>query len=298
MTIIVAVGCPEGIAVASDSRETYPVPGGLGVYSDEAQKLFLLGEEDSATRVSPCVVAWTGRSVFLDRTIEEHLRQFALSPPRSPLGTPRTVAAALIEYFEPRILEDMRGVGDDGGVGASAIEFLIAGYEADQPRVLQVSMPPGAVYQRVPHAIAWLGTIRPLSKALLGRAVSSQELIATRKRALETAHLNLDGAAELATFGVELTIGIERFTGNRPGLATKQGCGGPVRLAIADRSGRVSWVSRGNMFLSARSFLPPYMQRPATRRRQPKMIRLPWQWEVYDGPRVKGDDSTGPGSLE
>src|SRR3954470_16373206 len=108
MTIIVAVGCPEGIAVASDSREIRRVPGGFVVNSDDVQKLFLLGEANSAIRDCPCVIAWTGRSVFLCRSVEEHLRQFALSRVRPLLGTPRAVAAALIEYFEPIILNDVR----------------------------------------------------------------------------------------------------------------------------------------------------------------------------------------------
>ena len=281
MTIIVAVGCPEGVAVASDSRETYPVPGGLGVHSDDSQKLFLVGEADSATRDCACVVAWTGRAAFLGQEIEEHVQQFALSPRRSPLRTPRAVAEALFEYFEPRVLEDMQGRGVIGRNGAPEVTFLVAGCDADQPQVLHVAVPAGAVREHVPNSMAWLGCSRPLSKALLGRVTSAKDLVARPKRGLRTAHLTLDGAVELATFGVELTIGVERFTCNTPGLPTTQACGGPVRLATVQRRGGVSWVSRGEMFLSARAFLPPHRQTPPNRRRRPEMIPLPGDWDAY-----------------
>lgn len=118
MTLALVAWCKNGVALAADSRSSFP-DANTSVFrqaSDNAEKLFGVGK---------CGVVTSGFGEFLGRTIYSHIQDFAPAHEDSP---PSTIARSLGEFFHDLYEAHIAKYPQQRQqANSSVVEFLVGG---------------------------------------------------------------------------------------------------------------------------------------------------------------------------
>lgn len=227
MSIMCAVFVPEGIVLASDSRQTIGVtqvqkqqntsleprvlnamnrpeqPVQLVTQSDNAQKIVLLGKV--RVGVSSC-----GIGIIGGRSVSDFIRTFETEKVREG-DTVTAVAEKLHEYAKELFPQ---------------INFFVCGYEKDEPFVYSVGKElkrSNIENGKLKYASIWSGEQAAITKLLNG----------TPPMLINHVLMPLRDAVDLAEFLVDLTIKAQRFEMK---VAT---CGGDIDLLVLTKDDAV-----------------------------------------------------------
>lgn len=203
MTIISAVYVPEGIAMAADSRLTGVRKYKNGhtdrmIITDNAQKIVLV-------RDSTIGISFSGEAIIEGVTVGDFLRVFDIDQVNRD-DRVETVANKLKHYLSTKYSK-------------YKTEFLIAGYDDDEPFIYSVT--PSAIKrynkkENLLYGATWRGEVKSVSKLLADTPFHFKLM-------------PLKDAVDFSEFIIEIAIKYSRFTSQ---LST---CGGPIDILVVTK---------------------------------------------------------------
>lgn len=254
MTIAVNIVVPEGIVLATDSRQTYTnARSDVRVSSDYAQKLFQIGPRAAAVTY--------GWAFLLSRNIHSHINDYKVSL-GDKAATVEELAKGLglylTEQYKQHVAKEFDKPVADGNY---ALALLVGGFDAGDKtgRVFEVYVPSGEYYlvrstdEKV--GAGWRGQSTPITRLLKGYDTRINELAGFSPeldKSLTEAKLDyivdywsmtLQDAVDMATFLVHTTIQIQRFSdGTRMAPGAPANCGGPIEIAVIEPNNGFQWI--------------------------------------------------------
>ena len=251
MTLSLAFKAGDGIAVAADSRTSFNQPIGMQsrVLSDSTHKVFQVANVAAAT---------FGYAFLLGRNIAGHMSEYAKTHSD---GDPRVseVATSLTTFFGDLIDHHLATV-DEAPIpeGATALGFLLGGYDDGTPRLLEVKFPSREVEELAVGA--WRGQTDVVTRLIKGVDI---DLLARRcgnaglgehqaalQREIEKMEytipfqlFNLQDIVDLAVLLIRTTIDVQRLTHGTAGSPISwPGVGGPIEIATVTATAGFRWV--------------------------------------------------------
>jgi hypothetical protein len=266
VTIVVASASSEGIALASDSRTTQRSGAHHRVASDNAQKVFAVGNYGIATYGTATIGPKTIRGLFDEWCASADAPgQLGIEDLADRLGT----------YFQGELND---ATPAKRGKGASdllprtwPLGFLVAGYNKENVgRILEVRIRPDDCETRDTEVstntptVLYRGQTSVLRRMILGVDLeeirdSNIPLDGALKERLRNIRFELitpvttQDAIDFSFFLVETTVLMQRFsdgTARDPRLIP--GCGGPVQ-GLAIEPGGLRWIRRNELGAPART---------------------------------------------
>lgn len=246
MTVAIAVLCPDGIAVAADSRTTYGAAPLMRVLSDATHKVFAVGD---------CAVATFGWAFLQDRNIAGHFTEFVVT--HGDLMQPVEVATELAAFMGDRIDQHIQQ-GNDPAPADDPLGFLVAGYESGTAQVVEVGLPSRSVEMTVspPGGAVWRGQtdvivrlIKGVDGSRLQQTLGVEELqelepaLAGLEYRIPFEVMNLQDAVDFAVLAIRTTIDVQRLTfGTQGNPGSWPGVGGPIEIAAVRPETGLEWV--------------------------------------------------------
>ncbi len=261
MTIVVASASSEGIALASDSRTTQRSGQHHRVASDNAQKVFAVGNYGIATY---------GTATIGRKTIRRLLDEWCSSKEAKGVVGIDELADRLGTHFHEALKQ---ATPAKRGKGASdllprtwPLGFLVAGYDRGQNvgRILEVRVRPDEYETRDTEVstqtptVLYRGQTSVLRRMILGVDLeqireSNIPLDDALKERLRNIRFELitpvttQDAVDFAFFLVETTVLMQRFSDGTIGdPRLVPGCGGPVQ-GLAIEPGGLHWIRRNEL---------------------------------------------------
>ena len=255
MTISVAILVPEGIAFATDSRQTFTnTRGDIRVSSDNAHKLFHLSQNAMAMTY--------GWAFLMGRNIHSHVNDFKVTLGNEQLPIEdmvKRLAAHLHKQYEQHIAEKY-----DNPVAENdyALALLVGGFDpgAKSGKLYEIYIPKGEYHLRLTTderpGSAWRGQSGAIGRLVKGydpgldqlkgfsselKKVLDDEAPLTYKISYWT--MTLQDAIDLALFLTHTVIQMLRFTDGTyqfPGEAAR--CGGSIEVAVIEPDSGFKWV--------------------------------------------------------
>jgi hypothetical protein len=253
VTIVVGVATPDGLVLAADSRTTFADGERHRITSDNAQKIFDVGQMGVAT---------TGSAFIGPHTIAGTMDRFIAQLDERAYRDLDRFLDALGSFFNDAFGESMKASKEpwDTETHGFSIGFLVAGYDDDGIGYIKELLIPGPVVgdfaaDTVTCGTMWRGQTDVIGRLLYG--VDWAALYATKEPLPDALTERLQGlsyavlspitvpdAVDYATFLIRTTIDMQRFSDGtvaHPGLIPV--CGGPIHALVVER-GSVWWASR------------------------------------------------------
>lgn len=257
MTIVVGIGSPDGLILASDSRTTLTRDGYHHIGTDVADKLFILEDAEGVARYGVATYGW---ALIGKRTIKGLIDEYIASCGRT-VAVPADVfelAASLANFFQDRFVEEY---GEHVPDEKWAVCFILAGYDdLGIGHLLEIKIP-GPMVMRMNNTPdrgllmrgqTWVLTrlIKGVDRAALDHAeiefapgVEGQ--LANLAYPVEPP-VALQDAADMATFLVRTTIDMQRFFSAATLSKRAPGCGGAIQMIAVTRAG-ATWLARRSL---------------------------------------------------
>ena len=256
MTLAIALVAGDGIAVAADSRTSRQFSATLSrVASDFTHKVF---------QVANVAVATYGYAFLKGRNIAGHMAQFATRYEGAEEASAQTVANELNEYFGDLFVEHMK-VTEEAPIpeGATALGFLVAGYDSGVGCLYEVCLPAGTVAKQGDSTTgtgAWRGQTDVVTRLLKGvdldllpryagpegriqHVMGLQPDFAKMEYAIMLNMMNLQDAVDLAVLLIRTTIDVQRLThGTVATPGSWPGVGGPIEIATVTARNGFQWL--------------------------------------------------------
>jgi 20S proteasome alpha/beta subunit len=251
LTIAICVWVPEGVVIASESRQVYKNPkNSYKVVSDKAQKVFQLSPRAGGIT---CGLAYIG-----DKSILSLVEEFKASR-RADLDklSTKELATELGRYLDKKYKNEEPISGPD--TEWNLITLILAGYdEAGNRQILECSVPGASVIEignRKDCGMTWRGQSDVVTRLINGfdprinklswfRPEYLADLEALNYNILLQA-LTMQDAIDFAVFLIRTTIDTQRFTdGIKMDLGEVAGTGGPIDIAVLRPNEGFSWVKR------------------------------------------------------
>jgi hypothetical protein len=260
MTIAVGVACPEGLALAADSRSSLLSANKFRIATDHAQKVFEIGSDVAAVTF--------GWSVLLGKTIAGHVKEF-----NAQTQVPADIdgaAAAFREYMKPRIDAHI-AAGPDPPPAYDVLGFILGGYDsAGVGHIKRIWLPSGNITDgpttSAPGA-QWDGETDAIVRLVFGwdrlRIDASKWAKRNQTKLSEVAYnvpvgwFALQDAIDFAAYVVRTTIDTQRFidgTLHEPGSSPT--CGGPIQIVTVTSHSGIVWVQQTKLRGDARPLRP------------------------------------------
>jgi hypothetical protein len=253
VTIVVGVATPEGLVLGTDSRTTYEMGDHHRIASDNAQKLFVVGDMGVAT---------FGSAFVGFETIAGLMDQFAAQVGDDGKDV-HHFAEALAKFFSGRFLAQLKTEGRewDPDTEPFPFGFLVAGYDDDGiGHIKGVNIPdptidPELIADTTTGGTMWRGQTDVIGRLIKG--VDAERLQVAGAKVDEDlskafaqveyqllSPITVQDGIEWVGFLVRTTIDMQRFSdGTMIDPRAIPGCGGRLQLLAIERSGP-SWVSR------------------------------------------------------
>ena len=253
MTISVSILVPDGIVLATDSRQVVnSLSGQMRVDSDNATKIYQLGSHSAAIIV--------GQGSFYFNRVESPqpigeilVNAFADLPKNT---TVRNIANILHQKISSVLKKHCRVTKDN----QSRVIFYIAGYNAKQNtgELYRCEAPGNAVLARKTNdaGAVWSGEDSYINRLILGydplffewlspsENDSGQKIGKGLQLFINFQTMPLQDAVDLATSLVQITINLNKFSN---GLVGSPGrfptCGGKIDVAVITRLQGFQWLS-------------------------------------------------------
>lgn len=258
MTIAISILVPEGIVLATDSRQVIDSSGHMRVDSDSATKIYRLGSHLAAFII--------GQGSFYFNKTESPVsigELFNIASARLPRNSTVKSAAAFFHRRINSLLKQHLLVTQDV---QSGLIFYIAGYGKNRRigELYRCEVPGNVNLERRTNdaGAVWKGESNYINRLILGydpllfEQCSLAESMSGQSQALHQIckrlqlYINfqtmpLQDAVDLATSLVQTTIKLDKFSNGLVGIPGKfPTCGGEIDVAVITRLEGFQWLKR------------------------------------------------------
>jgi hypothetical protein len=256
VTLATAFVTGDGIVIAADSRTSLHPSEPSRVFSDFTHKVFF--------KVADVAVATYGWAFLLNRNIAGHMPEFAQQfADKQP--SVDEVCRELGEFFGERLERHCELGVDVVAEGATAMGFLVGGYDDGVGRAFEVLLPSKAIEpiaDTTEGGGCWRGQTDVVTRLIKGAdlemlAVYAGQLGLEQQVAdlnegftkleyvLAMQGKNLQDAVDLAVLLIRTTIDIQRLTNGTIGSPRSwPGVGGPIEIATVTAVDGFSWLQQ------------------------------------------------------
>jgi hypothetical protein len=258
MTLAISIVAGDGITVAADSRTSLqPTGAQFRVLSDFTHKVF---------RVKSVAVATYGYAFLSGRNIAGHMAEFGQRFAESDNPSALEVANSVAEFFGDRFDRHMGETKETPiPAGASALGFLVGGYDGGLGCLHEVALPARSVTNITDSTKgggAWRGMtdvvirmIKGVDLNLVARHVQTdgldahyqalQPVFSKLEYSIPFGQMNLQDAVDFATLLIRTTIDVQRLThGTAGSFGSWPGVGGPIEVATVTATSGFQWVQK------------------------------------------------------
>lgn len=306
MSLGINTTTPDGIVLAADSRQSYRNRKNMSrIGSDSASKIFRLGDRAGIIVAGLAFLPENGELKNISRFIEEFRSELYMEN-----KTILENAERLKEFFgrkydykeqlgavEKQITSDLirqgckiihmdRGDGfvkfrfknpdgaeQEGLVGVDRLDFIFAGYNADNSHQVSLVHVPGAVEKSRDstekgreYGASWIGQTDVLTRIVLGfdpriqgvpfvaqaahqlGADELQKQLRGLEYVIQWGTMTLQDAIDFSATAIQTTAAVQRFSdGIQADQGDMPGVGGPTDVAVITREQGFVWVSKKNL---------------------------------------------------
>jgi 20S proteasome alpha/beta subunit len=249
VTITVCLHVPEGIVLASESRQVYPnEKGNFRVASDNAQKVFDLSEKIGGVTF--------GQASLSRKSILSLVEQYKATSETFEGKSVRDVTEGLGGFVDEKWQLEAKANPENK---PENVGFIIAGYDKEGKRsIFECSIPGPSVVEIASSdtsGLVWRGQTDVVTRLVKGFDPRIEKLSWFKPEFVsELDQLNyvvrfdaltLQDAIDLAVFLIRTTIDMQRFSdGISLSPGDVPGTGGPIDICVIRPNEGLNWVQR------------------------------------------------------